>query len=447
MLLTSLAVILTLGSAAAGEDKSASPPSATQDSAQRAPAASPAEEETQALDDALSADPSNPQALIAHLEHFLARFPQSAQREKIWRTIYRLAMQSNNPEKAAAAVERLLELDPNDPEMLSTAVNLYERRDDAPSRAKALHYATRFLERAEQLASGPRPEAVSQDKWEETAALMRATAYLQRGKVHAKAGDAGKAVADFEQSLEIYSTAQVAERLGDVALASGDTDRAIRAYATAFAFPEKGMDPADRDRLRSKLGSAYVAKHQTEAGLGDLILARYDELVASLRPRLHTGVQANTGVRDPYDFVLRRLDGADVKLTDYRGKVVVMDFWATWCAPCRVEGKLFERVLEMFRSDPAVAFLAVNVDEDRSGVPRYVAEEQWTVPVVYAQGLDRALGIRALPTVMILDPEGKVVFRQAGLDLSSFVPTLAEKVREALTRPAPSPAAALASPD
>ncbi|MBI1982911.1 MAG: TlpA family protein disulfide reductase [Acidobacteria bacterium] len=172
-----------------------------------------------------------------------------------------------------------------------------------------------------------------------------------------------------------------------------------------------------------------------------MVLARYDELMRSLTSRLAGTPRPNAGVRDPAEFVLERLDGTPARLADYRGKVVVMDFWATWCGPCRLEGKLVERVLETFRNNPSVAFLAVNVDEDRSGVPEFLRQEKWTAPVVYARGLDALMGVNALPTVMILDPQGRVAFRQVGLDPRSFVSTLETKVREILARPAPVAAA------
>ena len=86
---------------------------------------------------------------------------------------------------------------------------------------------------------------------------------------------------------------------------------------------------------------------------------------------------------------------------------------------------------------PAVQFLAVNVDEDRGGVPDFVKEENWTIPVAYAQGLDHLLGVRSLPTLVIFDRSGRVIFRQEGMDPVGFVDTVEKKLREALEQAAP----------
>ena len=134
-------------------------------------------------------------------------------------------------------------------------------------------------------------------------------------------------------------------------------------------------------------------------------------------------------------FVLQGLDGSTVRLADFRGKVVVMDFWATWCGPCRMEGQALERVVQKFQNEPGASFLAVNVDEERTGVAAFVKEEQWKIPVVYAQGLDHFLEVTALPTLLILDQQGQVVFREEGMDPMTFERQVEEKVREVLARP------------
>jgi thiol-disulfide isomerase/thioredoxin len=325
-------------------------------------------------------------------------------------------------------------LNPDDPELLSVLTDLYNRQNDPASHEKALQYATRFIQHAEKLTEDSRPAEIPAERWQEVRDLFRAAAYSRRGKIYAQAGQSEKAAADFESSLAAYPTAQAAEQLGDTALKLGDTSRAISAYATAFILPDKRLEPAQREQIRRKLGSAYALQYPSEQGLGDLILARYDELVRSHPERFATESKTNADVRDPFEFILARLDGTPLRLAELRGKILVMDFWATWCGPCRLEGKLLERVLETFRAEKSVEFLAVNTDEEPSVVSDFVKDAGWKVPVVYARGLDGALGIRALPTVLILDAKGRVVFRQVGIDPGSFVTTLEAKVRQALMK-------------
>ena len=389
-------------------------------------------EETQALQEAVRSAEDNPQLLIKNLEGFLERFPASARREQVIEGIYKSAIRANDPQTAIEYGEKLLTPRPEDPALLSSLVDMLDRQSDASSRAKALEYATRLVDRAEavyQQATRTAPKTV---KAADAIAIALAQASLLRGKLYAEAGDLDKAWADYEKSYVVYPSQQLAERLGDLAVKKNDLERAVDEYATAFAFPGPSLDPAEREEVRSKLGSCYLALHRSEKGLGDLILTRYDELSRTLAPRFRDSGQPNADVRDPFAYLLKRTDGSPVTLAAFRGKILVLEFWATWCGPCRLEGRLLEGVTEKFKSEPGAVFLAVNVDENRANVPAFVKEEHWTTPVVYAQGLDRLLGVVSLPTLMIFDRSGHVVFRQEGLSVTTFVDTVEKKVRGAL---------------
>jgi thiol-disulfide isomerase/thioredoxin len=405
-----------------------------------APSREAAQQELQALQDAVRSSEDNPQVLIKNLEAFLERFPASARREQVLQFIYKSALRANDPQTAIQYGEQWLAMKPDDPALLSSLVGLLEGQDDASSRAKALQYATRFVERAEKQINELVASAAGKEHSPESLGIMLAAAYSMRGKLYAKSGEWDKAAADLQKSYAAYPSPQLAQRLGDLAAKKNDLERALDDYATAFAFPGPGLEPSEREEVRRKLGSCYVALHASEKGLGDLVLARYDELERTLAPRFQDSRQPNANLRDPFAYVLKRPDGSSLSLADYRGKVLVLEFWATWCGPCRVEGKLLERVVETFRNEPAAVFLAVNVDQDQASVPAFVKEEQWTTPVVYAQGLDRLLGVQSLPTLLIFDRNGHVVFRLEGLAFSSFVETVERKVRETLEQAAvPSP--------
>jgi thiol-disulfide isomerase/thioredoxin len=389
-------------------------------------------QESQALQDAVRSAEDNPQEVIKNLEGFLERFPESKRREQVVEAIYKSAFRANDPQTAIEYGGKLLIYRPDDPALLSSLVDVLERQGGAANDAKALQYATRLVDHAETQYQEAGRSAAGKQKSPDSSAIMLAQACLLRGKLYAESDNLEKAEADYEKSYAVYPSRELAERLGDLAVKRNDLQRAVDEYATAFAFPGPGLDPAQHEELRRKLGSCYLALHRSEKGLGDLVLARYDELAVTLAPRFQNSGQPNADVRDPFAFVLKRLDGSTLPLADYRGKVLVLEFWATWCGPCRLEGSLLERVTQDFRSEPAAVFLAINVDENRAVVPAYLKQERWTTPVAYAQGLDRLLAVISLPTLIIFDRNGGVVFRQEGLSAPTFMDTVEKNVRAAL---------------
>ena len=385
-------------------------------------------EEKSALDKAFRSAENNPQILLEHLEAFLDRFPRSPRRELVLRTICTYALQANDPGAVVKYGTLLLEATPDDPALLSLLVNALVRQNDQVSRVHAIDYTSRLIENAERY----RATAAGFDRnTAEQRAEHIASLYAQRAALHRDSSDPDKALADDEKSFAIYPTARIAERLGDAALKKGDSRRALDFYLTAFVFPDRSPDPARRQEIRRKLGSLYVAQHHSEEGLGDLVLARDDALMPQIAARFSSQPQ-NEGRHDPFEFVLERMDGAALPLAGYRGKVLVVDFWATWCGPCHLQGKLLDEVAKNYRTDSSAAFLALNVDQDRGGVPAFLEHEGWSIPAAYAQGLDQLLNVRELPTILIFDRQGRIVFRLEGVDPGSFEQELDKHLRQTL---------------
>jgi thiol-disulfide isomerase/thioredoxin len=388
-------------------------------------------DEQNALNDAFQSAENNPQILIRNLEAFLERFPQSSRRELVLRTICNYALQANAPDAAVKYGQMLLEMTPDDPQLLTLLIEASARQNDQASRLRTVDYTSRLIAVAENQRDRTAAAGATHDTREEWAEHVAAL-YAQRAGFYRDSGQLDKAIADDEKSYATHATARVAEQLGDAALKKGDSARAMDYYLTAFVFPDKDLDAAHRLDIRRKLGSLYVAQHHSKKGLGDLALARYDTLMSEIAERFPGDQSPNAGHSDPFAFVLDRMDGTPLPLANYRGKVVVMDFWATWCGPCRLQGKLFEQVAGTFRADSDTAFLSLNVDQDRSGVPAFLKQQGWTVPVAFGRSLEQLLGVRELPTLVIFDRQGRVVYRQEGLNPESFSEQLSKHVRETL---------------
>ncbi|MDP2675740.1 MAG: TlpA disulfide reductase family protein [Dehalococcoidia bacterium] len=147
-----------------------------------------------------------------------------------------------------------------------------------------------------------------------------------------------------------------------------------------------------------------------------------------------TGPAPRLGHEAP-NFSLRTLDGKDVQLSDYRGRPVWINFWATWCPPCRAETPDIQEVYEAHESDGLVV-LAISIGESPSTVSDYVKRTGTT----FTTGVDQATSIAAqyrivgIPTHFFIDREGVIREWRIG---SMSKKTMESKVREIM-----SPAAA-----
>ncbi len=220
---------------------------------------------------------------------------------------------------------------------------------------------------------------------------------------------------------------------------SGKDSEALEAYADAFTLADPRNTAADRAKDRARLGELYRKTHDSETGLGDLVLKSYDrtaELTAR-RAAMQKDLDPNSQANDLMQFTLSSLGGDKLPLASLKGKVVVMDFWATWCGPCRVQHPLIEKVKERFANNPDVVFLSVNTDEDVSLVKPFVASQRWEDRIYFEGGLSEFLRVSSIPTTIIVDKDGKVVNRMNGFLPERFVEMLSARITDALGSQAP----------
>jgi thiol-disulfide isomerase/thioredoxin len=117
------------------------------------------------------------------------------------------------------------------------------------------------------------------------------------------------------------------------------------------------------------------------------------------------------------EFALNDLDGATVKLSNYKGKVVILDFWATWCAPCREEIPGFVE-LQRDYGDEGLVIIGVSLDsQGPSVVKRFAVDNGMNYTLVMGDEKVQADygGIRGIPTTFVIDREGRLIKKYIGM--------------------------------
>lgn len=385
----------------------------------------PEEELQQALSDA----GSDRAALVHNLEGFLMKYPDYPNRTSIYRALVEASLQLKDTARAADYSERMVALNPNDISMLLLAIELLERQENEGGYRRAVSYSTRILDLVERASPSERSSRVSLEQWEQQKKSDLANSHFLRGDLYFKLKDYDAARKDLGTSYEIFPNAAAAERLGETAELQKDLNTAIEEYARAFALAEGKSGNVSREEIRKKIGNVWRLAHGSEKGLGEYLLNTYD---AVTRPTLKKSAR-NEGIKEISDFILRKAsNGAPYPLKGTKGKVVVLNFWATWCGPCHALEPLFAHVTADFHDAPEALFLSANCDEDETLVAPYLQKDKIATEVVFADGLDRLFSVNSFPTVIVIDREGKIAFRSDGFQPDTFEHDLSGAVRRAL---------------
>jgi peroxiredoxin len=114
-------------------------------------------------------------------------------------------------------------------------------------------------------------------------------------------------------------------------------------------------------------------------------------------------------------FALKDIDDKLHRLADYRGKVVIVNFWATWCPPCRFELPSMEKLWQATQ-DKDVVMLAINIGEDADTIFTFTSDYPVSFPLLMDRdsAVIQTYPVLGVPTTFIIDPQGRIVYRAVG---------------------------------
>jgi thiol-disulfide isomerase/thioredoxin len=124
-----------------------------------------------------------------------------------------------------------------------------------------------------------------------------------------------------------------------------------------------------------------------------------------------------TGTVAPMHFTLKDMNGADVNMASFKGKVVLINFWATWCGPCRAEIPSLVELQDKYRDD--LTILGVSIDDPADKLKPYAAEFKMNYPVLVGNGhqdMQDAFGpLYGIPVSVIVGRDGRIALKHSGI--------------------------------
>ncbi|MFI0374842.1 MAG: TlpA family protein disulfide reductase [Candidatus Thiodiazotropha sp.] len=125
-------------------------------------------------------------------------------------------------------------------------------------------------------------------------------------------------------------------------------------------------------------------------------------------------VAANQQTMVP-DFTLKSREGVNIKLSELRGQVVMVNFWASWCGPCRQEMPLLQQLFDRYQS-LGFSLLGVNVDEDRAAADKMLRDVPVSFPILYddRSKVSKQYQVKAMPSTFMVDRDGRLRYLHKG---------------------------------
>ncbi|MEW8085578.1 MAG: TlpA disulfide reductase family protein [Candidatus Thiodiazotropha endolucinida] len=115
------------------------------------------------------------------------------------------------------------------------------------------------------------------------------------------------------------------------------------------------------------------------------------------------------------DFTLKSREGVNIKLSELRGQVVMVNFWASWCGPCRQEMPLLQQLFDRYQS-LGFSLLGVNVDGDRAAADKMLSDLPVSFPILYddRSKVSKQYQVKAMPSTFMVDRDGRIRYLHKG---------------------------------
>jgi len=280
-----------------------------------------------------------------------------------------------------------------------------------------------------------RPSYTSPIEWQQQQRISKSLLYFVRGAVLKSQGDPDGALVAFDQSLKIGGdqTEQNAYAMFIETLKIKSKDgKALDVARTAIKNGASNQSIVDSYRQLQKAAGKSDAEVSAEL---EVLQKQGSALLVERLSREMLNLNM-------IDGQFTSLEGKPVNISDWKGKVVILDYWATWCGPCRKSFPSMQKLYEKYKNHPNVQFAIVNVwersDDRKKLVTDFLGENKdLKFPVFYdlTDAVVQKYGVTGIPTKFYLGKDGRIQFKEVGyLPEEQFIKDATEKIEVLLAQ-------------
>ena len=310
---------------------------------------------------------------MGQLEELLGQAPSADVRRIIYEAIFRLAIKSKNVVAASRYCKALRLFDPSDSALLSQAAILLADKNQHLAEALRLARAARALTSEYQPAA--RPPNTPQSFHDEL--------FPQRKQREAYAVNRAQALDALGWVLVRLKRAQEAEPLLRQALGQGHTESRLRHLAEALRSLRRAVD-------------ATALEREADAFLADSLKGKF--------------------IDEPFaDLQLKPFEGRPFNLFSLKGKVVLINFWATWCVPCAAERPALQRLYRKYKGK-GFEVITASIDDDANEARSFAGRDGFDLSVMSPPELSKEFGVETVPASLFIDKRGRLRYRKTGYE-------------------------------